>query len=104
MAEPYPPPGISLTPIQRQIVEPPLNLKLFVSGPYGTGKTTAGVERMRYLLAQGVPADSILMLAPQRAMQEPFLDLLYSPERVAGGAVNSATMGGVARRMVDLFW
>jgi superfamily I DNA/RNA helicase len=90
--------------IQTQILESPLDLKLFVSGPYGTGKTTAGVERMRYLLAQGVPADSILMLTPQRTMQEPFLDLLYSPERVAGGEVTSATMGGIARRMVDLFW
>lgn len=89
---------------QLQIIESPLNLKLFISGPYGTGKTTAGVERMRYLLAQGVPADSILMLTPQRTMQEPFLDLLYSPERVAGGEVTSTTMGGIARRMVDLFW
>jgi len=94
----------NFTDIQRQIIESPFDLKLFVSGPYGTGKTTAGVERMRYLLAQGVPADSILMLTPQRTMQEPFLDLLYSPERVAGGEVTSATMGGIARRMVDLFW
>jgi len=30
--------------------------------------------------------------------------LLYSPERSAGGEVTSATMGGLARRMVDLFW
>jgi superfamily I DNA/RNA helicase len=93
-----------LTVIQRQIVEALLDAKLFVSGPYGTGKTITGVERMRYLLAQGVPADSILMLTPQRTMQEPFLDLLYSPEREPGGEVTSATMGGLARRMVDLFW
>ena len=93
-----------LNPLQYQIVESPFDLKLFVSGPFGTGKTTAGVERMRYLLAQGVSADSILMLTPQRTMQEPFLDLLYSPERIAGGEVTSTTMGGVARRMVDLFW
>ncbi len=89
---------------QRQIVESSLDLKLFVSGPAGTGKTTAGVERMRYLLAQGVPGESILMLTPQRTLQEPYLDLLYSPERAAGGEVTSATMGGLARRMVDLFW
>ena len=94
----------TFTDTQNQIIETPLDLKLFVSGPYGTGKTTAGVERMRYLLAQGVPADSILMLTPQRTMQEPFLDLLYSPERIAGGEVTSTTMGGIARRMVDLFW
>src|SRR5215211_3925523 len=90
--------SMNLNPLQYQIVASPLHLKLFVSGPFGTGKTTAGVERMRYLLAQGVSADSILMLTPQRTMQEPFLDLLHSPERIAGGEVTSTTMGGMARR------
>ena len=94
----------SLSLLQRQIVESPLDSKLFVSAPAGTGKTTAGVERMRYLLAQGLPGESILMLTPQRSLQEPYLDLLYSPERSAGGEVTPATIGGLARRMVDLFW
>jgi hypothetical protein len=93
-----------LSLIQRRIIESPVDLKLFVSGPAGTGKTTAGVERMRYLLVQGVPGESILMLTPQRTLQEPYLDLLYSPERSAGGEVTPATVGGLARRMVDLFW
>ncbi|HNS62746.1 MAG TPA: hypothetical protein PKK96_17245, partial [Anaerolineales bacterium] len=34
----------------------------------------------------------------------PYLDLLYSPERRAGGEVTPATIGGLARRMCDLFW
>ncbi len=89
---------------QRQVIESPLDMRLFVSGRAGTGKTTVGVERMRYLLAQGVPADNILMLTPQRTMQEPYLDLLISPERSAGGEVTSATIGGLAQRMCDLFW
>lgn len=93
-----------LSPLQQQIVDSPLDKKLFVSGPAGTGKTTAGVERMRHLLAQGVPGESILMLTPQRSLQEPYLDLLYSPERRAGGEVTPATIGGLARRMCDLFW
>lgn len=95
---------LDLNPLQQQIIESAIDLKLFVCGPAGTGKTTAAVKRMRFLLDQGVPADSILMLTPQRTMQEPFLDLLYSPERSAGGEVTSATMGGLARRIVDLFW
>jgi hypothetical protein len=71
----------------------------------GAGKTTAAVERMRYLLAEGVPGESILMLAAQRSVQEPYLDLLYSPERSAGGEVTSTTLGGgLARRVCDLFW
>lgn len=94
----------SFSLLQRQIIESPLDARLFVSGAAGAGKTTAGVERMQYLLAQGVPGDSILMLTPQRTLQEPYLDLLYSPERRAGGEVTPATIGGLARRMVDLFW
>jgi len=105
MTDSYPPLGISLTPPQQRIVESPLNSKLFVSGPMGAGKTTAAVERMRYLLAQGVPGESILMLAAQRSVQEPYLDLLYSPDRNAGGEVTSTTLGGgLARRICDLFW
>jgi superfamily I DNA/RNA helicase len=94
----------SLSPAQLQIIESPLDSKLFVSGRAGSGKTTVGVERMRYLLAQGIPAASILMLTPQRTLQEPYLELLYSPERMAGGEVTPATIGGLAKRMVDLFW
>jgi hypothetical protein len=94
----------SLSPVQRQVVESPLDTRLFVSGRAGSGKTTAGVERMRNLLSQGVPANEILMLTPQRTMQEPYLDLLFSPERSAGGEVTSATIGGLAQRMCGLFW
>ena len=94
----------SLSLLQQQVIESPLDIKLFVRGKAGTGKTTTGVERMRYLLNQGIPADSILMLTPQRTLQEPYLELLYSPERSAGGEVTSATIGGLAKRMCDLFW
>lgn len=104
MSDPFPSLGKLLSLPQRQAIESPLDVKLFVSGPAGTGKTTAGVERMRYLLAQGIPGESILMLTPQRSLQEPYLDLLYSPERSAGGEVTPATIGGLARRMCDLFW
>lgn len=95
---------LNLSLLQHQIIESPLNARLFVSGMTGTGKTTAGVERIRFLLDQGIPADSILLLTPQRTLQEPYLDLLESPDRMAGGEVTPATIGGLARRMCDLFW
>ena len=96
---------MSFSPAQLQIIESSLQSKIFASGPMGAGKTTAAVERMRHLLAQGVPGESILMLAAQRSVQEPYLDLLYSPERTAGGEVTSTTLGGgLARRACDLFW
>lgn len=94
----------SLSLIQRQIIESPLDSKLFVSGAAGSGKTTIGVERLRYLLSAGIPADSILMLAPQRTLQQPYLDLLFDPQREAGGEASVLTIGALAKRMCDLFW
>ena len=94
----------TLGPLQRQIIESPLDSRLFVSGPAGAGKTTAGVERLIHLLARGVPGDSILMLTPQRSLQEPYIGVMRSPETLAGGEVTPATLGGLARRMCDLFW
>ncbi len=93
-----------LTQPQHDVITAPLDMRIFLSGPAGAGKTTVGVERMRFLLEQGVPAESILVLTPQRTLQTPYQDLLQSPEIGAGGEVTLATVGGLARRMVDLFW
>ncbi len=93
-----------LTPAQLEIVRSRLDSKRFLTGPASCGKTTAGVARLEFLLQNSVPGDSILMLTPQRTLQEPYLDLLHSPERGAGGEVTPATVGGLARRTCDLFW
>jgi len=93
-----------LNAAQRKIVHVPLDAKIFLSGPTGCGKTTVGVGRMEYLLKQGVRADSLLILTPQRTLQEPYLASLHGPDTAPGGEVTLATVGGLARRMVDLFW
>ncbi len=93
-----------LTPDQLSIIDAPLTAKLFLRGPAGTGKTLAAVERMRFLLAAGVPAAEILILTPQRTLQDPYLDVLHSAEMTPGGEATPATIGGLAKRMVDLFW
>jgi len=93
-----------LTPRQLAVVEAPIASKLFLHGPAGTGKTTVGVERLRALLKANVPAGEILILTPQRTLQNPYLEVIRSPELAPGGEVTPATLGGLARRMVDLFW
>ncbi|MBT3313639.1 MAG: hypothetical protein HN390_03400 [Anaerolineae bacterium] len=93
-----------LNKLQHDIITAPLDARIFLSGPAGCGKTTVGVERMRYLLEEGVYGESILVLTPQRTLQEPYQEILRSPEVGAGGQVTLATVGGLARRMVDLFW
>ncbi len=95
---------VELTREQLAVIETPPSGKTFLSGPAGAGKSTAAVERLKYLLASGIPGDSILVLTPQRTLQEPYFEILHSPEAGAGGEVTPATVGGLAQRMCDLFW
>ena len=94
----------TLTEYQVEFVELPLKNKVFLEGPVGSGKTTAAVERLLYLMAKGVPGDSILVLVPQRTLGRLYYEAVQHPGVVAGGAVTLVTLGGLARRMVDLFW
>jgi len=93
-----------LTPEQQSVIESPFGSKLFLRGPAGAGKTTCGVERLKYLIDSSLPADSILLLTPQRTLQETYLGFINNSEMRAGGVPTPATIGGLARRMVDLFW
>ncbi len=95
---------MNLTKEQRTIAGALLNSKTFLSGPAGSGKTAVGVERLHALLKSGVPADSILVLTPQRTLQAPYEMSLRLPDIGPGGQVALATVGGLAHRMVDLFW
>jgi DNA polymerase III delta prime subunit len=77
---------------------------IFLSGPSGCGKTTLAVRRLRYLLGEGVPAEQILILVPQRTLATPYYRAIRSADAPAGGVVDVATIGGLARRTLDLFW
>jgi hypothetical protein len=89
---------------QQDVVRRPVEGKVFLRGPAGSGKTTAGVQRMLRLLDSGVPAEAILVLVPQRTLATPYYAALHSPDLAPGGQVTVLTVGGLARRMVDLFW
>ena len=80
------------------------NHTIFLSGPPGSGKTTLAVHRLRFLLDQGIPAEQILILVPQRTLATPYYQVLQQADAPAGGAVDVATVGGLARRTLDLFW
>jgi hypothetical protein len=103
--------NIPLTPAQRALADSPTNSKIFLRGRAGAGKTSAGVERALHLLEPstslrpglGLPAESILILTPQRTLQTPYEEAILA-QGYAGGEVTYATMGGLARRMCDLFW
>ncbi len=96
--------GPELTHDQLSVVSAPLRGRVFLHGPAGNGKSTAGVARLKLLLESGVPGENILVLTPQRTLQDTYLALIHSPESPAGGEVTPLTVGGLARRMCDLFW
>ena len=95
---------LDLSAQQLALIENPLDRKIFLEGPAGAGKTTVGVERLLYLMAQGVRADSILVFLPQRNLGFPYTAALRDPGLVAGGVVDVLTLGGLAQKMVELFW
>jgi len=95
---------LNLSAAQTAVVQAPLDQKIFLEGPAGVGKTTVGVVRMLHLIENDVPASQILILVPQRTLSAPYHEARVRPEVAAGGQVEIATLGGLARRMVDLFW
>ncbi len=95
---------MKLTDQQLKLIDTPITGRVFLEGPAGAGKTTVGVERMLYLMAQDVRADEILVFLPQRNLAQPYYQALRNPGLVAGGMVDVLTLGGLAQKMVDLFW
>ena len=95
---------LDLTDKQAQLAEMPLETRIFLEGPAGSGKTTAAIARMRHLLALGVPGQTLLVLVPQLTLAGPYLEAVRSPDLPAGGQPNVLTFGGLARRTVELYW
>lgn len=89
---------------QKALLEAASGRRLFVRGAAGTGKTQAAVERLRRMLAAGIPGHTVTVLAPQPLLARPYHDLLASVDSPATSAVNVLTFGGLTRRMVSLYW
>lgn len=93
-----------LTPDQIEALVLPPETRTFLEGPAGAGKTTVGVAWLLRLLEEGIPGGEVLLLVPQRTLAQPYYDALLRPQTPAGDQVSVVTIGGLARRMVELFW
>lgn len=93
-----------LAPYQTELIERPISSSIFLQGQAGSGKTTVGVGRMLRLLQAGVAAGSLLLLVPQRTLGAPYQAALRAADLAPGGQAGVLTVGGIARRMVDLYW
>lgn len=93
-----------LFPVQQQIAESQMDQRIFLEGPAGTGKTTAGAARIFHLLGKGVSCGSILLLLPQITLGLPYLDAMRGRKTAPGSVLLPMTISSIARRMVDLFF
>ena len=81
------------------------NTKLFLSGPYGSGKTEYAIERLRWLLArERVRGDDILILVPQRTSAKPYKHYLRGAAMPKGSPPRITTVAGLARDAATLYW
>jgi len=95
---------IELTQAQQAFLQRPFESKTLLTGPAGSGKSTAAVERLKLMVGNGIPARSILILVPQRSLGISYARAIQSPEFPAGGEPAVVTLGGLAQRMLSLFW
>jgi len=93
-----------LTAEQQVLLDFPLQSKIFLHGTAGSGKTTAGTSWLKKLLDSGIPAHEILVIVPQRALAQPYQQNPLEENEQTFSLINTITLGGLARRMVDLFW
>jgi hypothetical protein len=96
--------GIELTPEQTELTTAPLEGSTILTGQAETGKSTAGALRLKNLVQQGIPGDSILVLVPQRSLASQYYSQVQSPGFPSSSMPSIQTFGGLAQRMVSLFW
>ena len=95
---------MDLTTNQKSLLTQDLQSKIFLMGPGGSGKTTAGTHWLKKLIQAGIPPHEILVFVPQRTLASPYQEVLADGSINAFGLLNVVTLGGLARRMVDTFW
>ena len=96
--------AVNLTGAQRAVGAAPFDRTIFLDGPAGAGKTTAGVQRLLNLVQSGTAASSILVMTPVRPLARPYSEALRRTRLRPGSIPALVTAGGLARRSVELFW
>ncbi len=77
---------------------------LFVEGPFGSGKTTLAIQTMLTWLRDGISADNILVMVPQRTLARQYQLALRNAELGPLRNLQIRTLGGLAKDASNLFW
>lgn len=89
---------------QVEIATHALSKNIFLSGQAGTGKSTTALAFLNLLRNEKISGNRILVLVPQRSLGIIYQKFLDECGDFNGGVVTIQTLGGVAQRMIRLFW
>lgn len=95
--------SINYTNTQEKVIQSATNSTIFFEGPAGSGKTTAALARLERMLTE-IPGHQIMVLVPQRSLGIPYQEFLRSASNYRGSQPAILTLGGLSRRMINLFW
>ena len=90
--------------LQKSLIYSPVSDSILISGESGCGKTTAALGRLDHLLRQGISAQEILILAPQRSLAIPYYKFFQSSQHPGNCQAEIMTFAGLVKRMITLFW
>ena len=93
----------SLSEKQKELISLPFSGTVYLEGIVGSGKTTAAVARWRPCWRPEFRANPSSFLS-STTLADPYLHMLHQSKRPAGGEAEVMTLGGLARRMVQLYW
>ena len=88
---------------QLSLINSPIESSIFLSGPYGSGKTTAALGRLNTLLKR-TPGYKILIITPQQSLAEPFRKFFIDNSSHNGSLPTITTINGLSRELIRKFW
>ena len=95
---------IQYTDSQQAVINLPFESSVFLSGPFGVGKTTTALGKIELLIKNGLPGNQILVITPQHALASSYHHYLKSSLFPVGYFPTITSLGGLARRIIKLFW
>jgi hypothetical protein len=88
---------------QSALIDSPIASSIFLSGPYGSGKTTAAIGRINKILEIS-PGYKILIITPQQSLSIPYKDFFARNSKVIGSLPTITTFNGLSRSLIRKFW
>ncbi len=89
---------------QQTVLDAGMNSHLFLEGPFKSGKTIIGVERLKSAAVRSVPSYQVLVLTPQRSLANPYRNAILDPGFPAGVLPTLTTLSGLSRQFIRIYW